>query len=105
MKVDKNIKPRKYNKNEFIKYLKKINVSNDVIKLFTQLPNQVTYKNDTYDLFIYKVWYNKHETYHSFELNYYSSDLNEFLVPYKNFYDIKISVSYLFFKLKDLDIL
>jgi len=91
--------PKKYDKNGFLKFLKKNNVNNKIITNFTVLP-EIVEKNDIiYKLDINSIFYNEGTTYHNFELNYYSEDLIEYLFGLKAFNDIEVSINYLYCEL------
>lgn len=101
MKIDKNVNPKQFDKNEFVEYLIKNKIRKSIVSIINKLPNQITFRKYKYDIFINKIWYNKGETYYKFELNYYSSELNEFLLPLKVFTNVENSVKYLFVNLKE----
>lgn len=84
--------PRTYNRDEFIEFLKKNNVSENIINKFNELPDKVLYNNNVYNLTINSTWYNIGNTYYSFELNYYCDELIEFLFSYKIFNNIEVSI-------------
>jgi len=87
--------PKGYEKDEFIKFLQNINVSNSTIEKFKKIPEYLTYKNSEYKLNIISTWYGIDNTYYTFELNYYSEKLVEFLFTYKIFTDVDKSINYL----------
>jgi hypothetical protein len=85
--------PQKYNKKDFKLFLKKNNVDDNTIRKFVQLPESVKHSGNTYNLDISATWYNIGNTYYTFELNYYSEELIEYLFSLKVFKDIKISIN------------
>ena len=87
--------PTLYNKNDFIKFLKKINVNEETIEKFTKLPNAVIKDDAKYKLNMMLTYNSGEETSYSFELNYYSKDLMEFLFNYKIFSEVNESIIYL----------
>lgn len=87
--------PKKYNKNEFLKFLNKINVDDVIISNFELLPETLKKNDSVYCLDINSTFYSQGTTYHNFELNYYSEDLIEYLFGLKVFNDIEVSINYL----------
>lgn len=87
--------PTLYKKNEFIKFLKKINVNDETIEKFIKLPNTIVKGNDEFNLNTMLTYNSGEETYYSFELNYYSIETMEFLLNYKIFNDFNDSLNYL----------
>ena len=87
--------PKKYKKEEFLKFLDKNNVSNKIINTFVELPESVERSGSTFKLDINSTWYSDEDTYYNFELNYYSEELVEYLFSSKVFSDIEISINYL----------
>lgn len=91
------IYPNQYTKEKFLKnFLTKNNVSEAIIDKFLELPEQVTDNNDQeYDIYINVVYCSAGNTSYSFEFNYYSEDLVEYLFNSKVFNDIEVSINYL----------
>jgi len=89
------IYPKKYSKEEFLKYLKKNKVSTEIINKFTELPENVVRTGTTFKLDVNTTWYNEDDTHYNFELNYYSEDVVEYLFNLKVFTNIEISINYL----------
>lgn len=88
--------PSQYSKVNFLeKFLKKNNVSEIIINKFIDLPEKVLKNDHEYDLYINVVFCNVGDTSYSFELNYYSEDLVEYLFNSKVFNSIGISINYL----------
>jgi len=87
--------PRSYNKEQFIAYLKKNNVSKKIIEKFNELPEKLIHKGSTYKLNVYLTWYSSGNTHYTFELNYYSEELIEYLFNPKVFNDVERSINYL----------
>jgi len=87
--------PKKFSKEEFLKFLEKNNVSDSIINKFLILPEIVKRSGDIFKLDINITWYNIGNTFYNFELNYYSEELVEYLFSSKVFNDIDISVKYL----------
>jgi len=93
--------PKKYTKEEFLAFLEKNNVNDNIISKFAQLPEIIKHSGSTFDLDITSIWYAKDETYYTFELNYYSEELIEYLFNSKVFTDIGLSINYLMCELND----
>ena len=89
------IYPRKYNKETFLMFLKKYNVSDSTLNKFNKLPETVERSGDIFKLDINGTWYNDNNTYYQFEINYYSEDLIEYLFSSKVFNDIDASINFL----------
>lgn len=87
--------PTLFNKNEFIKFLKKINVNDQTIKKFKKLPEVIIKDDAEYKLNTILTYNSGGGTSYSFELNYYSNDLIEFLFNYKIFDYFEESINYL----------
>lgn len=87
--------PKKYNKEEFLNFLNKFNVKDDVIAKFVELPRVIKSNGNEFDLDINVTWYSVGDTFYNFELNYYSEELVEYLFNSKVFNDIEISINYL----------
>lgn len=105
MKIDNSIYPRLFDKKEFIKYLESNKINRELIQIITQLPETITLRDYKYKIFINKIFYSKGNTYYKFELNYYSEELNEFLLPFKIFSNIEDSVNYLHISLKERNLI
>jgi len=97
----KQIYPKKYNKKKFQKFLEKNNVSEIIINKFNELPEKVERNKNEFELYINLIWYNIGNTYYSFELNYYSEELIEYLFNSKVFNDIELSVNNLICELQN----
>lgn len=89
------IYPKKYSKEEFLKFLEKNNVNDEIILKFVELPETIERSGDTFQLDVNSTWYSKGKTYYEFELNYYSNDLVEYIFSSKVFNDVEISINYL----------
>ena len=87
------IHPKTYNKENFIVFLKKNNVSENIITKFKELPETVTRSGDKFTLDVNSTWYNVDDTYYSFEMNYYSEELIEYLFSSKVFSDIEVCIN------------
>lgn len=87
--------PKSYNKDTFIEFLQKNNVSDTIVDKFKELPETLTRKGHEYKLNIVSTWYSIGNTFYNFELNYYSEELVEFLFSYKIFTDVEKSINYL----------
>lgn len=96
MRNYKNIFPTQYDKDDFLSYLKKVKVNDEIILIFNKLPEELKKNDFKYTLYINKIWYNIDNTYYNFELNYYSYDLNEFLFSPKVFFDVETSITHLY---------
>jgi len=100
-----NIFPHKYTKNDFLEFLNKNNVSLSVVNRFLELPEFVEYRGNKYEIYIISTWYNTKKTKYSFEINYYSNDIIEFLFNSKVFNDIELSVNNIHCQLKKINII
>jgi len=89
------IYPKNYNKEEFLKFLEKHNVSDAIISKFVELPETVEHSGCTFKLDINSIWYSVGNTFYNFELNYYSDELVEYLFSSKVFGDVELSINYL----------
>jgi hypothetical protein len=89
------VTPREYNKEKFLAFLYKNNVSDNVVEKFMLLPESITRRGKEFKLFISSTWYDTGQTYYNFELNYYSEDLVEYLFTYKVFTDVERSINFL----------
>lgn len=87
--------PKEYCKETFIEFLRKNNVSDNIIEKFILLPENVMRKNKEFKLYVASTWYSTDTTYYNFELNYYSEELVEYLFTYKIFTDIEKSINFL----------
>lgn len=90
-----NVYPRSYTKLEFLKFLEKGCVSEDIINKFLVLPEVVKRNGKKYDLYINSTWYSDGATYYNYELNYYSEELIEYLFNSKVFSDVEKSINFL----------
>lgn len=97
------VSPRTYNKEAFIAFLHKNNVSNTVIEKFKLLPERLTRRRKEFKLYISSTWYDSGNTYYNFELNYYSEELVEYLFTYKVFTDVEKSINFLLCELINND--
>jgi len=87
------VHPEIYNKEGFIDFLKNHAVSDDIITKFAKLPNTVVRSGEEFTLDVNSTWYNVGDTHYSFELNYYSNDLIEYLFNSKVFEDIEVCIN------------
>jgi hypothetical protein len=87
------IYPKKYTKEEFFTFLKKINANDQIINKFLELPKFIIKNGYNYELYIDSTYYNIDNTYYKFELNYYSEELIEYLFNSKVFTDIEVSIN------------
>lgn len=93
--------PSQYSKEDFLeRFLEKNNVSEIIINKFVALPEKIDNGHD-YELYINVVFCSVGNTSYSFELNYYSEELVEYLFNSKVFNDIEISINYLLCELID----
>ena len=83
------------NKNEFLKYLKKIRANDKIISKFEKLPEVVQRNGDEFKLQVTHTFISVSPTGYNFELNYYSEDLVEYLFNSKIFGDVELSINYL----------
>jgi hypothetical protein len=89
------IYPKQYDREDFLNFLHKYNVSNEIIGKFVDLPEAVLCGDDKFDLFVNVTFYSDGNTHYNFELNYYSEEHIEFLFNSKVFTNIEISINYL----------
>ena len=87
--------PSKYNKGEFIKFLEKNNVNDNIIAKFVELPETIKRDTNKFELDINVTWYSIGDTFYNFELNYYSKELIEYFFGSKVFSDVEASINYL----------
>lgn len=87
--------PTLFNKNEFIKFLNKINIAEELIEKFNKLPNFVEKDGIKYELNTMLTYNSSDETSYGFELNYYSNKIMEFIFNYKIFDDFEESINYM----------
>jgi len=91
---------QKYDKKEFINFLKKNKVKQIIINKFIELPETILHSGHTFKLEINVTWYSIGETHYSFESNYYCEDLIEYLFSFKVFTDVEVSINNLLCELK-----
>lgn len=87
--------PKEYNKETFIAFLRKNNVSDSIIEKFELLPEKLMRRNKEFKIYMSSTWYDTGNTHYNFELNYYSEDLVEFLFSSKIFTDVEKSINFL----------
>jgi hypothetical protein len=87
--------PKDYNRDSFLAFLHKNNVSDKIISKFNELPEIIKYKGHEYKLNIVSTWYSIGNTHYNFELNYYSEEIIEYLFSSKVFTDVEKSINYL----------
>jgi hypothetical protein len=87
--------PKDYNKDSFLAFLRKNNVSDKIIDRFNELPEIIKHKGHEYKLNIVSTWYSIGNTHYNFELNYYSEEIIEYLFSSKVFTDVERSINYL----------
>ena len=89
------VEQNEFNKKEFIEFMSINDVSDEIIKRFKKIPEKI-HKNDSkYDLVVQTRWYNVEKTYREFELNYYSEKIMEYLLSFKVYNDIELSINHL----------
>jgi len=91
----KKICPKRYSKHEFLNYLEKHKVAENIVEDFKSLPEEIVRSGDTFRLDINLTWYPENETHYDFEMNYYSEDTVEYLFNSKIFTNIVSSINYL----------
>jgi len=84
--------PNNYKKSQFLEFLKKNNVSDNVIKKFEKLPETLEHNGSEYKLNIVSTWYDGGTVNYNFEMNYYSIKLIEFLFSYVIYPDVERSI-------------
>jgi len=89
------IYPKQYDREDFLNFLRKNNVTNTIISKFVDLPEAVLRKDDRFNLFVNVTFYSDGNTHYNFELNYYSEEHIEFLFNSKVFSNIELSINYL----------
>jgi len=87
------IHPKKYSKTDFIKFLEKNNVNDEVTNKFHELPESIQRNGNRFKLDINVMWYGDGNTHYEFELNYYSEELIEYLFGSKVFKTPEISIN------------
>ena len=90
-----NVNPEMLGKQDFIAYIEKIGIKNGLVDRVESLPDIIHVNDYDYKLNICTSWHREGVTYHEFEMNYYSEENMEFLLTYKIFKDIEISLTYL----------
>lgn len=94
--------PITYTKEEFIKFLERNNVSDNIINKFKELPKTVKRPDgNIYSLYISSYWHSEEKTFYEFEINYYSHELIEYLFSSKVFKDVEHSINYMLCELKN----
>lgn len=91
----KKIYPKRFDKSEFLAYLKKNKVAEKTINDFEELPESIIRSGDTFKLDVTLTWYPDAETHYEFEINYYSEDTIEYLFNSKVFGNVEYSINYL----------
>lgn len=89
------IHPKKHNRESFLHFLKKNKVSEKIINDFFKLPESIINNNIKYDLYIQSTWYGEGNTHYTFELNYYSEEVLEYLFNIKIINNVEVSINYL----------
>ena len=84
-----------YDKEGFLKYIKKNKVNNEVIIRFEKLPDVIKRNGDEFKLQVVYTFIGVTPTGYDFEMNYYSEDLVEYLFNSKVFHDVEVGVNYL----------
>jgi len=98
--------PSQYSRENFINnFLRKNNVSEGIIGKFVDLPEKIIIDEVEYKLFINVIFCSVGDTSYTFELNYYSEELVEFLFNSKVFGDVEFSINYLTCKLFEKEFL
>lgn len=92
-----------YNKEEFLHFLQKNNVNENIINKFLELPEIYKRNGNTFDLSINSIWHSEGKTYYEFELNYYSESLIEYLFGSKVFTDVEHSINNLLCEIKNVN--
>jgi hypothetical protein len=86
--------PTKHTKEGFIRFLKENGITNGVLERIEVLPDIIHLDSD-YKLNIVTTLQNKGTSYYEFELNYYSEEFMEFLLPYTIKDNVEVSVNIL----------
>ncbi len=97
--------PSKYNKGEFLKFLEKNNVNDNIIAKFVELPETIKRGTDKFEIDINVTWYSIGNTFYNFELNYYSKELIEYFFSSKVFSDVEASINYLLCELMNYNVI
>lgn len=82
-------------KKEFLDYLNKNRVGDEIIAKFNELPEIIKLRDNNFKLQIIRTFVNVSTTEHNFEMNYYSEHLVEYLLSPKVFGDIGTSINFL----------
>lgn len=97
------VKQTKFSKEDFIKFMKKLGVGEEIISDFQKVPKFIKKNDYDYSLVIICRYYDIGKTYYEFELNYYSSKLMEYLLGLKIYNDIEITINHLIRELKKIN--
>jgi len=92
--------PIEYKKNDFTKFLIEDDVNDEVISDFNKIPETLNVNGEVYELKIFARRYNGRTPYYEFEFNYYSENIIEFLLGFKVFNVVEISINHLLCDLK-----
>ena len=99
-----NAQPKNPDRKSFIEILEKNNVNQDTIDRFKALPETIVEGDSTYKLNVVMTYYSGGKSYYNYELNYYCVDTLEFLLTYKIFSNVEISINHLECELKARDL-
>jgi len=89
------IHPKTYDKETFLDFLDKNNVNEITYNKFKELPEFVERSEIKFKLDINVIWYSHGNTHYTFEINYYSEELIEYLFSSKIFYDVDTSINFI----------
>jgi hypothetical protein len=90
-----------YTKEEFLQFLEKINVNENIINKFLELPETYKRNGNIFDLYITSIWHSEGKTFYEFEINYYSESLIEYLFGSKVFTDVEHSINNMLCEIKN----
>jgi len=90
-----------YTKEEFLQFLEKINVNENIINKFLELPEIYKRNGNIFDLHISSIWHSEGKTFYEFEINYYSENLIEYLFGSKVFTDVEHSINNMLCEIKN----
>lgn len=84
----------KYSKIGFNKFLTNIGVEKSIINKANTLPNQIKHNETNYNIYIAITEFQKEENIFDYQINYYSEEIDEFLLKLKVFQNPEISINF-----------
>jgi hypothetical protein len=89
-----------YTKNDFMHFLIKNHVNDNIISKFAELPETIKRNGTDFNIYISSIWHSEGKTFYEFEINYYSENLIEFLFGSKVFTDVEHSINSMLCEIK-----